>query len=281
MFTHATIKTTPQTSPSTVSNTATTAVGGSGGNPQMKPRVLAVIPARLGSTRFSQKVIHPYQGKPLLVHLAEVLSKCRNIDRLAVASDSGEIREALVSHGLDVIMTASRHRTGSDRVAEVHRRIGGQIVVNIQADCFGLSARVLDRVIDQFASDKGLKYGTLARAIDQESELADPNVVKVVTNRDSQALWFSRCPIPYLQNASAGPRFKQHRYWYHIGVYLFTASSLEQYTNWPRSPLEKAESLEQLRILENGGIMQVYRTRTKTISIDTKADLRKLSRWQK
>lgn len=246
----------------------------------MKPRVLAVIPARLGSTRFPRKVIHDWKGRPLLAWLTAELARSKHIDRLVVATDSKEVRRALGDE-VEVIMTSKRHRTGSDRAAEVHATLGGDYVLNIQADNFDLKAALVDRVIERFIKDRQVDFATVARRIDNDEDLFDPNTVKVVTGRDGRALWFSRYPLPYVRGATDGERFRQHRYWYHIGVYLFRAAGLKRFARWPRSALEKAESLEQLRVLENGGTLRVYQTRARTVSVDTPQDLKKLERCYK
>ncbi len=246
----------------------------------MKPRVLAVIPARLGSTRFDRKVIHPWKGRPLLVWLTDELARSREIDRLIVATDSEEVRRA-IDTDVEVMMTSKRHRTGSDRAAEVHARVGGELVLNIQADNFGLKGAVLDRVIARFRNDHPVQFATMARRVNDDEDLFDPDTVKVVMDKDHRALWFSRYPLPYVRGASDGERFRQYCYWCHIGVYLFRAVGLQRFARWPRSGLEKAESLEQLRVLENGCTMQVYRTRARIVSVDTRQDLKKLERWHK
>lgn len=246
----------------------------------MKPRVLAVIPARLGSTRFPRKVIYNWQGRPLLAWLTDELAKSKRISRLVVATDSREVRRALGSD-VEVHVTSKRHRTGSDRVAEVHDKIGGDYVLNIQADNFGLKANVVDRIIAKFMGDRQVDFATLARRIDNDEDLFDPNTVKVVTSPDQRALWFSRYPLPYLRGAIDGERWRQHRYWYHVGVYLFRATGLRRFARRPRTALEKAESLEQLRVLEYDETMRVYETKARTVSVDTPEDLKKLEHWYK
>ncbi len=244
----------------------------------MKRRVVAVIPARLGSTRFPRKVLHPWRGKPLLSHLLDELKRCKQIDQLVVATDSAEIEATLNDRDIDVVRTSKRHRTGTDRVAEVMESVKGDLVLNIQADNIGLKARGLDLIIERFAADRQNRFGTVARSIDNDSELSDPNSVKLVMDRDQRALWFSRYPLPYLQAADRGERWRQYRYYHHIGVYLFRAEALRQFAGWRRGSLEKAESLEQLRILENGESLKVFLTKMKALSIDRPEDLKKLDR---
>jgi len=251
--------------------------GGQGGG-SMTRRVVAILPARLGSTRFAGKLLHPHLGKPLLYHVWNQVRSSRLIDRVAVATDSHLIAEAAESFGADVIMTSTSHHTGTDRVAEAAQKTGGQIVLNVQSDNYGLKPAVLDRVIKRMLSDRGLHYATLARPICDDSELFDPNLVKVVTDDRGVALWFSRYPLPFIQKPALDPRWRQYRFLGHIGVYFFRRTALEAFAAWPRSPLEKAESLEQLRVLANGGRMQVFRTAVRSVSVDSPQDLEKISK---
>lgn len=234
--------------------------------------VVAVIPARLGSTRFPRKVIHPYRGKPLLYYVWNEVRKSKRIERVVVATDAAEIVRVVEGFGGEVVRTSARHKTGSDRAAEVAEKIGGRIVVNVQADNFGLSGAVLDRVIAQMQEDRRIEYATLAFRIEDEADLGNLNVVKVVKSAvDGRALWFSRLPIPYVRDRGEG-----YRHLGHIGVYFYRGAALRRYAGWRRSPSEKAESLEQLRILENGGRMLVYETRVRMVSVDAPEDVGKL-----
>jgi 3-deoxy-manno-octulosonate cytidylyltransferase (CMP-KDO synthetase) len=244
----------------------------------MAPRILAVIPARLGSKRFSDKVIYPFDGKPLLFYVHREVSRAREIDRVVIATDSDKIVSEAEGFGAEVVKTSSRHQTGSDRVAEVARKIGGDIIVNVQADNFGLKGAVLSKMVRSMKEDRKLRFTTLARKVDSDTELFSPDLVKVVVDLNDNALWFSRYPIPYLQNARRGSRFRQHAYLGHIGVYGFRKRALREYSSWKRTPLEKAESLEQLRVLENGQRIKVFRTRMDSIEINSPNDLRKLRR---
>ena len=238
--------------------------------------VVGVIPARLGSTRFPGKLLCPYQGKPLIYYVWRQASRARRIDRLMIATDSAEIARAAEAFGADVVLTSKRPRTGTDRVAEAVKGRPAGIVVNIQGDCFGLKPGLLDRVIDAMMQNRDMRYATLARPISVDQELFNPSVVKVAVGRDGRALWFSRYPIPYLQKPDRRHHSSQFAFLAHIGVYFFRREALEAFVGWKQSPLEKAESLEQLRILDNGGVIKVFTTRSATFSIDTPDDLRKL-----
>lgn len=238
--------------------------------------IVAVIPARLGSTRFPRKVIYPYRRKPLLFYVWNEVRKARLIDKVVVATDSREIERTVQAFGGEVVRTTSRHATGSDRVAEAVGKIGGRIIVNVQADNFGVRGAVLDRAVQAMRSDRRMNFATLAYRIEDEDELDNPNVVKVVVSKkDKRALWFSRLPIPYVRDGGAA-RTRAFRYLGHIGIYFFRRTGLQLFAGWPRAGAEKAESLEQLRILENGRPMTVIETRMRTVSVDTPEDVRKL-----
>ncbi len=201
------------------------------------------------------------------------ITRSKLIDRLVVATDSAEIRLAAEQFGAEVVKTSAKHKTGSDRAAEAAGKLGGDIVINVQADTFGLSGTVFDGVIAQMKDDRSIKFATLVRKINSDDELFDPNKVKVVLDYRNNARWFSRYPIPYLQKVLEGERARQYPFWLHIGVYFFRASALQEYASWRRGSAERAESLEQLRILENGGEIRAYRTKIKSFSVDSPEDL--------
>lgn len=240
----------------------------------MAQNVVAVIPARLGSRRFSGKVIYPYQGKPLLFYVHRELLKSKMINKVVIATDNYKIAKVACEFGADVFRTSPRHKTGSDRIAETMNNISADIIVNIQADNLGFKVKTIDSVISSMLTDKSIKYATLARRIEDDDVLFDPNKVKVILDKDDNALWFSRFPLPFIQHPDEKPRYRQFKFWEHIGIYFFRRRALEQYATWPRSPLEKAESLEQLRIMEHGGKIRVFKTNMQSISIDSPDDLK-------
>ncbi|MBD3332116.1 3-deoxy-manno-octulosonate cytidylyltransferase [candidate division GN15 bacterium] len=241
-------------------------------------KILAVIPARLQSSRFSHKVLFPLRDRPLLYYVWREVAKTKCIDQTIIATDSREVVTAAEQFGAEVELTARKHRTGSDRAAEIAKRHQADIIVNIQADNLGLKAPGLNRAINAFRADRGTPVGTLVRRLINNRDLSDPDVVKAVVNRDNQALWFSRSVLPWVRGMRGKPRADQFPYWYHIGIYLFRRSALEQFARWRRSPYEKAESLEQLRILEHGGQIRAYKTRMQTVSVDSPKDLKKLAK---
>jgi 3-deoxy-manno-octulosonate cytidylyltransferase (CMP-KDO synthetase) len=243
-----------------------------------KVKTLAVIPARLQSSRFSRKVLFPLKGKPLLYYVWREVARTGGIDRTIIATDSREVLEAAVMFGAECELTARRHRTGSDRAAEIASRHPADIVVNVQADNLGLKAAALGRVVSAFRSDRGADVGTIIRRMTDDDDLTDPDVVKAVINGDNWALWFSRSPLPWVRSAEGEVGVRRFLYWHHVGIYLFRRRALEHFARWRRSQYEKAESLEQLRILEHGGRIRAYKTRMQTISVDSPKDLKKLGK---
>ncbi len=239
-------------------------------------KVIAIIPARLDSKRFPRKVLHPFLGKPLIAHLYHELSKSKEIDNLIIATSDKEIINAASQFGAETFKTSSKHKTGSDRAAEVVRKIGGDIILNIQGDNFGLKVSLVDNVIRKFKDDKKIKFATLANKIESDSELKDPNNVKIVLDKNNNAILFSRSVIPFVQNSSQKNLASQFTFYHHIGIYLYRRAGLLKFAGWKQSSLEKIESLEQLRILENSEKIRVFKTKMKPFSIDTLAEMKKI-----
>ncbi|UCD17176.1 MAG: NTP transferase domain-containing protein, partial [Candidatus Zixiibacteriota bacterium] len=158
----------------------------------MKPRVLAVIPARYQSRRFPGKALAVIAGKPLIEHIYQEAVKARLIDRVVVATDSPEIARGVAAFDGELVITSKRHRTGSDRVAEAMEKLGGMIVLNIQADHIGLKRGEYDRVLQAMLADRKIRFASLIASISRESDLYDPNRIKVIANATGHAIWFSR-----------------------------------------------------------------------------------------
>jgi 3-deoxy-manno-octulosonate cytidylyltransferase (CMP-KDO synthetase) len=236
------------------------------------PKVLAVIPARMQSSRFPGKALANVAGKTLLERLYEEAVRAKMIDRVAVATDSAEVARAVKDFGGEYVMTSSRHRTGTDRTAEAAEKLGGNIIMNIQADHLGVKSVDYDRVIKAMQEDIRIKHATFARKIDSEKVLLDPNRVKLVIGSGEEALWFTRFPIPFL-HGSNGNRVTDYPFYYHVGVYFFRKAALQDFHHQRRTTLEKAESLEQLRILEHGGKIKVFKLKREIYSIDALEDL--------
>jgi 3-deoxy-manno-octulosonate cytidylyltransferase (CMP-KDO synthetase) len=243
--------------------------------------VTAIIPARLQSKRFTRKILHPLKGRPLIYYAWHAATRARLVDRVFVATDSDEIGRAVNSFGGAVIMTSPKPRNGTERVIEAVAGLRTDIVINLQGDNIGLPGKDIDRVIKMMTYDPRIQFATLAQPIGPRSwkdKLYSPNVVKVVTNTSGDALWFSRYPIPYLKNPDRRPAIKQYPYLEHIGVYFFRKRALKEYGSWERGKVEAVESLEQLRILENGGKIKVFLTSAEVISVDSEAAVKKAVR---
>ena len=241
--------------------------------------VTAIIPARLDSKRFSRKVLHRLKGKPLIYYTWKAAKKAKSIDRIFVATDSEEIGRAVNGFGGAVIMTSKRPRNGTERVAEAASGLKADIIVNIQADNVGNLAPIMDQVILKMAADKKVEFATIARKIggrDWKKKLYNPDVVKVIKGSDDNAIWFSRYPVPFIRNLGNKKAVDLYPFLEHIGIYFFRKNALEKYIGWPRAKSEKVESLEQLRILENGGKIKLFVTRAEIISIDSKQALNKI-----
>ncbi len=241
-------------------------------------RITAVIPARLDSKRFPRKVLYPFLGKPLIAHLYAELSKSKEIDRLVIATSDKEIIDAASTFGAETIRTSLKHKTGSDRAAEVAQKIGGDIILNIQGDNFGLKIQTIDKLVQKFKAERKIEFATMANTINSDAELIDPNNVKVVLDKNSDAIFFSRSVLPYLQKAKKKNVTSQFTFYHHIGIYLYRRSSLLRFASWKRSELEKAESLEQLRIIENGEKIRVFKTKIRPVSIDTLEEMKKIEK---
>ena len=235
--------------------------------------VVAVIPARLKSLRFPGKVAYLHQGKPLLFYVWDSVRRASQIDRVVIASDDASILKLAASFGAEAIRTKKGHKTGSDRVAEVAGREPGAIFVNVQADSFGLPPRLLNSVISWMKDHPRIEYATVARRVHSDDELNDSNTVKVVASADRYALWFSRSRIPYLRDADRRPLVDQQVYLKHIGVYFFRRAGLAVFGKWKQSVAEKAESLEQLRILEHGGRIKLFETKANLVTVDSPQDV--------
>lgn len=229
--------------------------------------VIGIIPARYHSTRFEGKVLKDLLGKSVIQHVWDNARRASTLEDLIVATDDERIESAVLRFGGKVVLTAKEHKSGTDRLREVVNPIDVKVVVNIQADEPLLHPSMIDDIVKPLLEDKTIDMATLKKAITDSEELTNPNVVKVVTDKNDYALYFSRSLIPY-------PRVKKDaRFFKHVGLYAFTKDFLFTFTNLPSSSLENIEGLEQLRILENGYKIKVIETQFDTIGIDTPEDL--------
>jgi 3-deoxy-manno-octulosonate cytidylyltransferase (CMP-KDO synthetase) len=235
-------------------------------------RTVAVIPARYDSTRFPGKALADLDGRPMIEHVYRRTARAAGVDAVIVATDDRRIADAVTAFGGTAVMTAASHRTGTDRVAEVASRLACDVVINVQGDEPLIDPRMVAEVAAPFAADPALRMATLKRPITEPADFDDPGVVKVVTDRFGHALYFSRAPIP--ASFADTPR----AVWRHIGLYAYRRTFLLELAALPQSPLERAESLEQLRALEHGVPILTLETAFDSIGVDTPEDLERVRR---
>jgi 3-deoxy-manno-octulosonate cytidylyltransferase (CMP-KDO synthetase) len=235
--------------------------------------VIGVIPARYSSTRFAGKVLADIMGKPMLQHVWEHAKQSRMLDDLIIACDNEIILKAATGFGAKAVMTSVKHACGTDRISEVVNPLDVKVIINIQADEPLIHPLMIDSLARALLEDKMLNMATLMKKIDDVLELLDPNVVKVVVDKNNFALYFSRAPIPYL---APNADIDQVTYYKHIGLYGYTKDFLFTYKNLPASNLEKTEKLEQLRVLSEGFRIKVIPTQFETVGVDTPKDLERV-----
>ena len=251
--------------------------------------VVAIIPARYGSTRLPGKPLADIGGKPMIQHVYESASKAPGLERVLVATDDRRIERAVKKFGGEVVMTSRRHTSGTDRLAEVARKIKAQWLVNVQGDLPFLHAETIARAVAPMRRDPAVPMGTVCTPIYEDAEWRNPNVVKVLVDRAGFALYFSRAPMPYLRQqaldlsgkesrSGAGQRLWGYR---HLGVYVYKRDFLFKFARLQPTTLERIESLEQLRALENGYRIHVAQVEERSVEVDTPADLRKAARYWK
>jgi 3-deoxy-manno-octulosonate cytidylyltransferase (CMP-KDO synthetase) len=251
-------------------------------------RALGIIPARWSSTRFPGKPLHPIAGKPLLRHVWEQCRRAKKLDHVIVATDDFRIAEAAFAWGAEVAMTAGDHSSGTDRIAEVAAKAKQFAhIVNIQGDEPMIDPRLIDRLVRELQRDRKIEMITAAHPFSDPREADSPHQVKVVLNQKGEALYFSRALIPAsrsggLQTAVSKGRTLPNRhsvvYLRHQGVYGYTRDLLLRFVRWKTSLLERTESLEQLRALENGVRIKVVMTESGSPGVDTPADARLMER---
>jgi 3-deoxy-manno-octulosonate cytidylyltransferase (CMP-KDO synthetase) len=234
----------------------------------------AVIPARYASTRFPGKPLAMIAGKPMIQWTCEKAAASK-VDLVIVATDDERIKNAVESFGFKAVMTSQNHQSGTDRTAEALQGIDADIVINLQGDEPMLPAKIINQLIDTMVSMPALEMATVAvPANPAGAEYQDPNTVKVVTDLKGKALYFSRSPLPFFRNKPDHSQCLLH--W---GIYAFRRDFLDKFVTWPQSDLEKIESLEQLRALENGASIQVSIAHEKAIGVDTPEDLAKVEQY--
>ncbi|HUK16672.1 MAG TPA: 3-deoxy-manno-octulosonate cytidylyltransferase [Bryobacteraceae bacterium] len=237
----------------------------------MRRKILGVIPARFASARFPGKVLASISSKPMLQHVYERASQARYLTSTIIATDDPRVFEAARLFGAQVRMTRPDHVSGTDRVAEVASAHDAEIVVNIQGDEPLIDPAAIDAAILPLEHNSAVVMATLKKEIQNLREVADPNVVKVVTDRAGDAIYFSRCPIPF------GREGHQPRHFKHVGLYVYRRNFLLEYSRLPVGPLEEAERLEQLRAIENGFKIRVVETEYESVGVDTPEDLERVA----
>lgn len=238
----------------------------------MDMKFIAVIPARYGSSRFPGKPLALIQGKPMIQHVFERAKESKLIDEVIVATDHEEIFSTVEGFGGRAVMTRTDHETGSDRIQEVASKIEGDFFVNIQGDEPLIKPELIDQLISS-AKESADAVITAKVEIKEESDKADPNVVKVVTDNRGNALYFSRSQVPY--NRSGLQTAKTFK---HLGIYGYPKDILAEFVNLSASSLEELEMLEQLRLLENGYTIKVVETTYEAVGVDTPEDIAKVER---
>ncbi len=238
-------------------------------------KFVGIIPARYASTRFPGKPLAILGGKPMIQRVYEQVKDC--FDDLYVATDDERIKDAVLSFGGNVVMTSEECKNGTERCLDAYKRLGldCDVIVNIQGDEPFIQYRQVQALMECFNNDN-TDIATLVKPFvpaDGLERLECPNSPKVVVNEEGFALYFSRSVVPYLRGVEKGKWLENHTFYKHLGIYAYRAPLLESLTTLPQSPMEKAESLEQLRWLENGYKIKVGITEIETIGIDTPEDL--------
>lgn len=249
-------------------------------------KVVAVIPARYASTRLEGKTLVDIAGKPMVQHVYERAKKANLVQDVIVATDDKRIFDAVKCFDGKAVMTSPEHKTGTDRLAEAAKGIDAALIVNVQGDEPLIKPEMIDKAIRPMLDDHAILISTLKTRIEDEKEILDPNVVKVVTDKDGFALYFSRLPIPYVRKQGQGARGQGSGnscpfplapiFYKHIGLYVYRKDFLLKFAKMKPTPLEDAEKLEQLRALENGYKIKVVETRYNSIGVDTQEDLERV-----
>ncbi len=236
--------------------------------------VTAIIPARWASTRFPGKPLVKLRGKPLVQHVWERSQRAKLVDRVIVATDDMRIAEAAFDFGAEVALTSSKHPTGTDRLAEVARKLkSAPIILNVQGDEPDIAPSTIDRLARALQDDAKLGMVTAANPITSRADIGNPNVVKVVTDLSGRALYFSRSAIPHDRDGRGGINYLRHQ-----GIYGYRRKVLLDFVKWKPTPLEQAEKLEQLRALEHGVSIGVIVVKKGSVGVDVPADVAKAVR---
>ena len=237
--------------------------------------IVGIIPARFASTRLMGKPLASIGGKPMIQHTYENSLKSKLLNKLVVAVDDEKVAQVIREFGGTAVMTSKEVSTGSDRIAIAAMQIEGvKIIVNIQGDEPFIHGEMIDQAIEPLLFDSSVQVTTLAKRIESIDDLKLPSVTKVVFDYQNYALYFSRSPIPFVREARTNlERISKFDIYKHIGLYAFRKDALLKFTSFEQTDLEKAEGLEQLRMLENGMKIKVVETEYETLAVDTPEDL--------
>ncbi len=240
-------------------------------------KFVVIIPSRYASTRFPGKPLVEIQGKSMIRRVYEQASSAKLIDAVYVATDDDRIAEHVKDFGGNIIMTATKHESGTDRLAEAYQSLTEQYdyIINVQGDEPFINPKQIDNLA-QLMIDKKSDLGTMVKVIEDEETLFNPNTPKVILGNSQETLYFSRQTIPFIRGVEKQDWLKHHTFYKHIGMYAYRSDVLMKITQLNISSLEKAESLEQLRWLENGYTIHTITTNFETIGIDTPEDLERL-----
>jgi 3-deoxy-manno-octulosonate cytidylyltransferase (CMP-KDO synthetase) len=238
--------------------------------------ILGIIPARYASTRFPGKPLVDIAGKTMIQRVYQQAKKCTALTQVIVATDDTRIFDHVNGFGGVAVMTSGEHQSGTDRCAEVARKYPGyEVIINIQGDEPYIDPEQITKLIACF-NQAGTQIATLIKKVLTEQELHNTNSPKVIVNQHSEAIYFSRSPLPHLRGEEPHQWLQHFTYYKHVGIYGYRANILSQITRLPVSSLEKAESLEQLRWIENGYKIKVAETELETFAVDTPEDLMKI-----
>lgn len=247
-------------------------------------RAIAIIPARYNSTRLPGKPLLSIGGRPLILHVLERAARARNVARVLAATDDRRIFDAVAGAGFEAVMTRADHASGSDRLAEVAASLtDAEIIVNVQGDEPLIAPETIESAVEALRDDAEASVSTACELMSSAADVLSPDVVKVVMDERGRALYFSRSPVPYpreavrlygsLEAALAGDDTLRARFRKHTGLYAYRRRFLLEYSTWMQTPLERTESLEQLRILERGAIIRVVEAFAPSVGVDTPEDL--------
>ena len=235
--------------------------------------IIAIIPSRYGSTRFPGKPLINIAGRPMIEHVYRRAAAAPSLDRILVATDDERIRETVETFGGEVRMTRATHKTGTDRLAEVAEHLTCDLIVNIQGDEPLIEPEMIEQALTPFVTDSSVNISTLRRHINNTKELHDPNVVKVATDHNGDALYFSRNPVGQHNGTTPSQTIYKH-----IGLYVYRRTTLLELTQLPPTPLEQSESLEQLRALGHGYRIRTVETTFDSVAVDTPEDVEEVLR---